>query len=211
MRAFRVTVAAADEDLAAAALWEAGTSGIEVRPAPDGRVHLLAYFAGDATAPALALLPPGATVEPAEVPEVDWVARFRESFRAFRAGRFLVAPPWDLPADRSSPGRPRRRSRAGLRHRHPRDDPALPRRPRGASPPDARSAARSTSARAPALLAVAAARLGARFVVRVRHRPRGHQLVPPPRPPQRRPASRRAGRRRPRASARAPSTSSSRT
>ena len=103
MRAFCVTVAAADEDVAAAALGEAGTSGIEVRPAPDGRVRLVAYFEGDATAPALALLPPGATVEPAEVPEVDWVARFRESFHAFRAGRFVVAPPWDLPADRSSP------------------------------------------------------------------------------------------------------------
>jgi len=97
-----VTVAAADEDLAAAALGESGTSGIEVRPAPDGRVRLVAYFEGDATAPALALLPPAATVEPAEVPEVDWVARFRESFHAFRAGRFLVAPPWGLPTDAAS-------------------------------------------------------------------------------------------------------------
>ena len=103
MRAFSVTVAAADEDLAAAALWEAGTSGIEVRPAPGDRVHLVAYFEGDATAPAPALLPPGATVETAEVPEVDWVARFRESFHAFRVGRFLVAPPWDLPSESSSP------------------------------------------------------------------------------------------------------------
>jgi len=102
MRAFCVTVAAADEDLAAAALGEAGTSGIEVRPGPDGRVRLVAYFEGDATAPALALLPPGATVEPAEVPEVDWVARFRETFHAFRAGRFLVAPPWGLPTDAAS-------------------------------------------------------------------------------------------------------------
>jgi ribosomal protein L11 methyltransferase len=37
------------------------------------------------------------------VPEVDWVARFRESFRSFRAGRFVVSPPWDLPADTASP------------------------------------------------------------------------------------------------------------
>jgi ribosomal protein L11 methyltransferase len=102
MRAFSVTVAAADEDLAAAALWDAGTSGIEVQPAPDDHVRLLAYFEGDAPAPAPALLPPGATVEPAEVPEVDWVARFRESFHSFSAGRFVVAPPWDLPADRPS-------------------------------------------------------------------------------------------------------------
>jgi ribosomal protein L11 methyltransferase len=95
MRAWRVTVAAADEDLAAAALWESGTAGVEVRPAPGGRVELLAYFEDDTTVPAL--LPRGATVDPADVPEVDWVARFREGFRSFRVGRFLVAPPWDAP------------------------------------------------------------------------------------------------------------------
>jgi len=98
MRAFCVTVAEADEDQAVAALWDAGTAGVEVRPAPDGRLRLLAYFAGDAAAPNPALLPTGATVETAEVEDVDWVARFREGFHAFRAGRFLVAPPWDLPA-----------------------------------------------------------------------------------------------------------------
>jgi ribosomal protein L11 methyltransferase len=31
---------------------------------------------------------------PSDVPDVDWVARFRETFRPFRAGRFLVTPPW---------------------------------------------------------------------------------------------------------------------
>ena len=98
MRAFCVTVAEADEDQAVAALWDAGTAGVEVRPAPDGRLRLLAYFAGDAAAPNPALLPTGATVETAEVEDVDWVARVREGFHAFRAGRFLVAPPWDLPA-----------------------------------------------------------------------------------------------------------------
>jgi ribosomal protein L11 methyltransferase len=102
MRAFRVTVAAADEDSAVASLWDAGTAGIEVQPAPGGRVHLLAYFEGGATLPPAALLPAGTTVEPADVPVVDWTARFRASFRAFRAGRFLVAPPWDLPAGRPS-------------------------------------------------------------------------------------------------------------
>jgi ribosomal protein L11 methyltransferase len=103
MRAFCVTVPAVDEDDAVAALWEAGTAGVEVRPGPGGRVHLLAYFEGDRTVPPPALLPPGAAVEPAEVEDVDWVARFREGFHAFRAGRFTVAPPWDLAADPSSP------------------------------------------------------------------------------------------------------------
>ncbi len=99
MRAYCVTVAEADEDQSVAALWDAGTAGVEVRPAPDGRVRLLAYFEGDATVPPAGLLPASATIEPAEVEDVDWVARFREGFHAFRAGRFTVAPPWDLPPD----------------------------------------------------------------------------------------------------------------
>lgn len=97
MRAWRVTVAADDEDLATAALWEAGTAGVEVVSAPEGRVDLLAYFADDAPPLTITLLPPGATVEPAAVPEEDWVERFRAGFRAFRVGRFVVAPPWDAP------------------------------------------------------------------------------------------------------------------
>jgi ribosomal protein L11 methyltransferase len=102
MRAWRVCVAADDEDVATAALWEAGTAGIEVRGGPEGRVDLLAYFADDAPPLTLALLPPGAALEPAAVPEVDWVKHFRAGFRAFRVGRFVVAPPWDAPA-RPSP------------------------------------------------------------------------------------------------------------
>ncbi|HSD28919.1 MAG TPA: 50S ribosomal protein L11 methyltransferase, partial [Vicinamibacteria bacterium] len=103
MRAFCVTVAEAEEDEAVAALWEAGTAGIEVRPAPGGRLQLLAYFAGDSAAPSSALLPRGATVEPAVAEDVDWVARFREGFHAFRAGRFVVTPPWDAATRSGSP------------------------------------------------------------------------------------------------------------
>lgn len=103
MRAWRVTVAAEDEDLATAALWEAGTAGVEVRGGTAGRLDLLAYFADDAPPLTPALLPPGAAVEPAEVPDVDWVERFREGFRAFRVGRFVVAPPWDTPSSGPSP------------------------------------------------------------------------------------------------------------
>jgi len=97
MRAWRVTVAADDEDLATAALWEAGTAGFEVRGTPEGRVELVVFFADDAPPLTLDLLPPGAALEPAVVPEVDWVARFREGFRAFRVGRFVVAPTWEAP------------------------------------------------------------------------------------------------------------------
>jgi ribosomal protein L11 methyltransferase len=98
VRALRVIVAADREDAATLALWEAGTSGVEVRAAEPGRVELLAYFPGDPCQEELVLALPGAEIRPAAVPEVDWVARFREGFRAFRADRFLVAPAWDAPA-----------------------------------------------------------------------------------------------------------------
>jgi ribosomal protein L11 methyltransferase len=38
-------------------------------------------------------------VEPADVPDVDWVARFREGFGAFEAGRFLMVPAWETPPE----------------------------------------------------------------------------------------------------------------
>lgn len=99
MRAFRVTVPEPDEDRAAALLWEAGTAGIEVSTAPGGLTALLAYFADEVDLTFLEDALEDVTVDAVPVPEVDWVARFRETFRSFRVGRFAIAPPWDLPAD----------------------------------------------------------------------------------------------------------------
>jgi ribosomal protein L11 methylase PrmA len=98
MRAFRVRVASAAEEWATALLWEAGTCGIEVRPAGDSGLELLAYFPDPIEADALRSLLPSAEIEACEVPQVDWVARFRQGFRAFRAGRFHVVPAWERPA-----------------------------------------------------------------------------------------------------------------
>ena len=102
-----MTVPAAEEDVATALLWEQGTMGIEVRPAGVHHVSLLAYFPeapGLEPALAAALFPlPRARLQQAEVPEVDWVAHFREGFRTFPAAGFVVTPPWELeglPADR---------------------------------------------------------------------------------------------------------------
>lgn len=97
MHAFRVTVPEPDEDVATALLWEVGTAGIEVGQASDERVALVAYFEDELDVAALRERLPKASIEPVPVPEVDWVARFRESFRAFPVGRFVVAPPWDKP------------------------------------------------------------------------------------------------------------------
>ncbi len=104
--AFRVTVPASDEDLAAALLWEAGTTGVQVTAA-GGDAVLLAYFSrGAATAESILVALdrlPVARIEEAAVPEVDWVARFRESFRPFHAGSFHIVPAWA--ADRPGEGR----------------------------------------------------------------------------------------------------------
>jgi ribosomal protein L11 methyltransferase len=98
MRAYRLLVSPADEEAATVALWEAGTCGFEVRPAAGGRQELLAYFPDDVDpGPVLEQALPGIPGEPASVPDDDWVARFREGFRAFDAGRFRIAPVWDAP------------------------------------------------------------------------------------------------------------------
>lgn len=76
-------------------LWELGTAGTE-----GGRGEFLAYFPerdGLETELDEALAPLGARSVAVWVPDVDWVARFREGFRAFRVGPFLVAPAWDPP------------------------------------------------------------------------------------------------------------------
>jgi ribosomal protein L11 methyltransferase len=103
MKAFLVQVRDEDEDMATSLLWDAGTSGIEIRNEA-GHGHLLAYFddameIGPLRA-ALASLP-GATARVTDVPDVDWVKHFRENFRGFAAGPFWIAPAWDVPQDTS--------------------------------------------------------------------------------------------------------------
>lgn len=88
-----------DEDRASGLLWEAGTRGVEVRPAPRGRLELLAYFdeapgLRERLAAHLASLDE-LHLEPAGVPEIDWLARVRESFRAFDIGPFQIRPSWN--------------------------------------------------------------------------------------------------------------------
>jgi ribosomal protein L11 methyltransferase len=91
-----------------AALWEHGTSGIHVQPGAPGKLVLVAYFSErdalvDELSDALSLH--GAAIEPAAIPDVDWVARFRESFRPFRAGGFQIVPDWDPPPPDAAPER----------------------------------------------------------------------------------------------------------
>lgn len=93
---FEVVLPSDREDDASLVLWEHGTIGVQVEARPGGLVALTASFpAGPATQAALGAALPGATVRALTVPDVDWVARFREDFRAFDASGFTVVPEWD--------------------------------------------------------------------------------------------------------------------
>jgi ribosomal protein L11 methyltransferase len=99
--AFRFEAPAAAEEAVVTALWECGTTGIHVQAGPPGEVALVAYFINYPTLEAdlqRVLAACGVTrFEPAPIPDVDWVARFREGFRAFTVGGFMLAPAWEPP------------------------------------------------------------------------------------------------------------------
>jgi len=103
MNAFRITLPSADEDVATAALWELGTAGLEVSDHGEDTRVLTAYFpdgGADAAALRAALGPvPGLEVEPVPVPDLDWVTLQRRDFRPLTVGRFRIAPSWDLPPE----------------------------------------------------------------------------------------------------------------
>jgi ribosomal protein L11 methyltransferase len=82
-------------------LWELGTAGTQSLGLQDGRAVVLAYFADeggleDRLRDASRSL--RVEIAPAEIPEVDWVARVREGFRPFSAGPFRIVPAWECPA-----------------------------------------------------------------------------------------------------------------
>jgi len=42
---------------------------------------------------------PALAIERVELPDEDWAARSQQSLTAVHAGAFIIAPPWDVPAD----------------------------------------------------------------------------------------------------------------
>jgi ribosomal protein L11 methyltransferase len=87
------------EEAVTAALWDAGTLGIETRAAADGRIAVEAWFAGEnastGTDPLAGRVAEGAveTLPPRQVDEADWLAAYREQARPFPLGRgFWVDP-----------------------------------------------------------------------------------------------------------------------
>jgi len=55
--------------------------------------------ARDRAAAALSTTWPMLQLSVVDVPDEDWAARSQQSLTAVTAGRFIVAPPWDIPAD----------------------------------------------------------------------------------------------------------------
>ena len=53
----------------------------------------------DRAAAAIRFALPALAIERIELPDEDWAARSQQSLTAVRAGRFIIAPPWDVPAD----------------------------------------------------------------------------------------------------------------
>jgi ribosomal protein L11 methyltransferase len=50
-------------------------------------------------ADAIQLVLPGLSIDRVELPDEDWAARSQRSLTRVTAGRFIVAPPWDLPPE----------------------------------------------------------------------------------------------------------------
>jgi ribosomal protein L11 methyltransferase len=53
----------------------------------------------DRAAGALHTILPALSIEPVDLPDEDWAARSQRSLTRVHAGRFVIAPPWDLPPD----------------------------------------------------------------------------------------------------------------
>jgi ribosomal protein L11 methyltransferase len=113
-RAVRVTVPAAEADLAADVLWQAGAAAIEERAGPGaGDVVLVAARGGDPAGDPAGTGDPGPLLAavagrwPAEAVAVDLDAAL-DAWRAFarpvRAGRLVVRPPWVDPGPGGAAG-----------------------------------------------------------------------------------------------------------
>jgi ribosomal protein L11 methyltransferase len=62
------------------------------------RVFFASADARDRAADALRAAMPRLRLSPVEVPDEDWAARSQASLTAVSAGRYVVAPPWDVPS-----------------------------------------------------------------------------------------------------------------
>ena len=82
-------------------LWDPTYPPIPEPPPSPLHWHVCFADAGerDRAADAIRSAAPHLAIEPVDLPDEDWAARSQRSLTAIRAGRFIVAPPWDVPAD----------------------------------------------------------------------------------------------------------------
>jgi ribosomal protein L11 methyltransferase len=83
-----------------AGLWDPTAAPLpEPPPSPlNWRVFFASSRHRDVAAAALKALHPSVTVEVENVADDDWAARSQREVTAIRAGSFIVAPPWNVPA-----------------------------------------------------------------------------------------------------------------
>lgn len=91
----------AERPLPPGGLWDPTCPPIpDPPPAP---LHWSVCFAEagerDRAADAIHAARPALAIERVDLADEDWAARSQRSLTAVRAGRFIVAPPWDVPAD----------------------------------------------------------------------------------------------------------------
>lgn len=100
---------AAIEDLAVlplppGGLWDPTYPPVPEPPPSPARWRVFFESAADRDAARLAIARdlPDVELSSIDVPDEDWAARSQRTLTAVRAGDFIVAPPWDLPADRGA-------------------------------------------------------------------------------------------------------------
>jgi ribosomal protein L11 methyltransferase len=102
--AFSIVVAAGKEEAASAILWDLDTNGVESRETPTGRVQLVAYFDANASIELKRIIADrlrGLLLEPVttlSIPQIDWRAHWRRFFKPTTIGSLTIAPPWNTPA-----------------------------------------------------------------------------------------------------------------
>src|SRR5262245_31301262 len=79
-------------------LWDRTFPPVPEPPAPlRWRVFFHNAEDRDRAAAALTASLPALAVSRLEIADEDWAARSQQSLRAIQAGRFIIAPPWDVP------------------------------------------------------------------------------------------------------------------
>ena len=91
----------AERPLPPGGLWDPTYPPIPDPPPTPLHWHVCFHDAGERARAAEAIrnVVPHLDIEAVDLPDDDWAARSQRSLTAVRAGRFIIAPPWDVPAE----------------------------------------------------------------------------------------------------------------